>query len=256
MSEVDRDTASERPEIGADEWVAPASTRSARARRAAGPLGPLGAGRSAPVAASCSAARRRRRRSSRSSSSSDYIIRVGGQHADLRAARARTERRRRLGRPARPRLRRVLRLRRLRATRCSRRASSTCHLPALRVGPVVDRRRGAARAPARPAVAAAARRLPRDRDALLRADLRRRSSTNADRITSPGTRATTSPAARTGSPTRPDQLLRLDARHRSAATSTSRSSSSPSSSWRCYSSTTRGPGAPGGRCARTRWPPS
>ena len=95
-----------------------------------------------------------------------------GQHRPLRAAGARAERRRRLGRPARPRLRRLLRLRRL-PLRAALVVAVRPALPGPALGLDRDRLLGAARAAAGAALASAGRRLPRDRDALLRADLRR-----------------------------------------------------------------------------------
>ena len=77
----------------------------------------------------------------------------------------------RLGGPARPRLHRLLRLRRLRVRDARPRRKFGIHWPALGVAAGRDRRRDRARVPARAAVAAADRRLPGDRDALLRPDL-------------------------------------------------------------------------------------
>ena len=75
------------------------------------------------------------------------------------------------------------------------------HWPAERRGPARHRLVRAARPAARAALAAAARRLPRDRDALLRADLRRAGDERATGSRFRGTTARpTSPAGRTGSP--------------------------------------------------------
>ena len=95
-------------------------------------------------------------------------------HADLHAARARPEHRRRLRGAARPRLRRVLRLRRLRLRDARLVASSTCTGTRSSSSRSRSSLTGAPRPPRRAAVAPAGRRLPRDRDALLRAALRAR----------------------------------------------------------------------------------
>ena len=179
------------------------------------------------------------------------------QHRPLRAARARAQRRRRLGRPARPRLRRLLRLRRLRATRSSPRTSSACTGRPLLSVPFVIVLVGAARPPARAALAAAARRLPRDRDALLRADLRRPDDERrpdhaalerrADRLHR---------RAERDHGHRPDQhprlRVRLDAELPLALARRLHARGRRARS----SSTTRAPAAPGARCARTRSRPS
>ena len=92
-------------------------------------------------------------------------------HAHLRAARARAERRRRLRGPARPRLHRLLRLRRLRV-RASLAPTSTASTGPPGDDPDRDRRGGACSGCSSAAVAPAARRLPRDRHAVLRPGVR------------------------------------------------------------------------------------
>ena len=140
--------------------TAPTTRRVDRlvARRAPARFSPLTLGIRRGAAAAPAARRLRYIRRSRSTRSS-------------RAAGARPERRRRLGRPARPRLHRLLRLRRVpvRLALVGAARPSTGRRSALRSSWSSC---GAARPAARPAVTAPGGRLPRDRDALLRAALR------------------------------------------------------------------------------------
>ena len=189
------------PQIGVDEWVAQRRGDAPRERPIA-----------ARVAAALGSVPRRGEARALSSplvalfplvTSDEYLLRVRHRHARLRPARARPERRRRLRRPARPRLRRVLRLRRLHLRDALARPTTASTGRTWALDPVVDRRHGRRSgfllgAP----VAAARRRLPRDRDALLRPDLRRlRHTRRTARTARSRRRPTTSPAARTASPT-------------------------------------------------------
>ena len=90
--------------------------------------------------------------------------------ARVRSAGARPERRGRLRRAARPRLHRVLRNRRVRV-RDALVGQVRAALGGVARDPARRRGLGARGAPARPSVAAARRRLPRDRHPVLRADL-------------------------------------------------------------------------------------
>ena len=163
-------------QIGVDQWVERADENIERPTRPRGPdRAPLGAppaGREArvPDPGDPGAVPPLRQRGE--------PLQLRPLHPDLRPARARPERRGRLRRPARPRLRRVLRLRRLHLRLPLRDAleqGPRLHAPLGR--PVVDPRRGAHLRPARPVprvvLPPPARRLPRDRDALLRPGLRR-----------------------------------------------------------------------------------
>ena len=107
-------------------------------------------------------------------------------HADLHAARARPEHRRRLRRPARPRLHRLLRLRRLRLRDALVRPVPRPLADDPRSSPIVVAATALLGLLVGAAVAPARRRLPRDRDALLRAARSSPSSNNGNRISMPG----------------------------------------------------------------------
>ena len=177
-------------------------------------------------------------------------------HGRLHAARARAQHRRRLGRPARPRLHRVLRDRRLHV-RAAQLRPVRHPPPDPRRDPDRGDRRWPRRMARRAAVAAAHRGLPRDRDAVLlpavpHGDeqrgrrLRREHHEWAER--DPERRRAR--RLRVGSPAfdlRGALLGQLPLRR---ARLLRRSSTSP-----CTCSTTRAPGARGGRCGKTRSPP-
>ncbi len=181
--------------------------------------------------------------------------------ARLRAARARPERLGRVRRPARPRLHRLLRHRGVRL-RDARVLEVRRPLAGLGGDPDRGRRCGRDRLPPRAAVPPPVRRLPGDRDVVLRADLLHargpglqgvapRASTRTSGCTAP---TGTSPAARTGSPTSTASGSGARRRSPTTPTTTSPSSRSSSSSRRSTSPTTRARAARGARSTTTASP--
>ena len=175
------------PQIGADEWVASAE----RAERAAGVAGRLREPCERvpkPVLFAVFVVLAATRAASDGSAPSDiYFLRFGIGRARLRAARAGSERRRRVRGPARPRLHRLLRGRRVRV-RDALLGQVRAPLAGVARDPARRRDLGARSGFCSASVAALRRRLPRDRDALLRTDLLRdrQQGSHRARLNDPG----------------------------------------------------------------------
>ena len=161
------------PQIGVDEWVATADARERE--RSWSASGTCGAGfRARPRSRSL---RQSSSRSSRAHPRADVgsVHPAGlGRHADLRAARPRSQRRRRLGGIARPRVRRLLRNRRAYSYALLSSDQFGIHWEAQFTGAAHRCGDGARGSLAGPDVVASPRRLPGDRHALLPAGVRRR----------------------------------------------------------------------------------